>query len=108
MLYFIDVCFRFEMGITKEKLNNGLELTPMMQQYMETKSNIRTVSSFTVLETFYEMFLRMPDSVRELEITLTGKNCGQEERAPMCGVPYHYGRRIFKPAGEQGLQGCHL
>ena len=66
------------------------ELTPMMKQYMETKSQYQDCILFYRLGDFYEMFY--DDALtasRELEITLTGKNCGQEERAPMCGVPYH-------------------
>ncbi len=66
------------------------ELTPMMKQYMETKSEYPDCILFYRLGDFYEMFF--DDALtasRELEITLTGKNCGQEERAPMCGVPYH-------------------
>ena len=66
------------------------ELTPMMKQYMETKSQYPDCILFYRLGDFYEMFF--DDALtasRELEITLTGKNCGQEERAPMCGVPYH-------------------
>ena len=66
------------------------ELTPMMQQYMETKKEYPDCILFYRLGDFYEMFF--DDALtasRELEITLTGKNCGLEERAPMCGVPYH-------------------
>ena len=66
------------------------ELTPMMQQYMETKKEYKDCILFYRLGDFYEMFF--DDAItasRELEITLTGKNCGLEERAPMCGVPYH-------------------
>lgn len=66
------------------------ELTPMMQQYMETKKQYPDCILFYRLGDFYEMFF--DDALtasKELEITLTGKNCGQEERAPMCGVPYH-------------------
>ncbi len=66
------------------------ELTPMMQQYMETKEQYKDCILFYRLGDFYEMFF--DDALtasRELEITLTGKNCGLEERAPMCGVPYH-------------------
>lgn len=66
------------------------ELTPMMQQYMDTKSQYPDCILFYRLGDFYEMFFE--DAVtasRELEITLTGKSCGLEERAPMCGVPYH-------------------
>ena len=66
------------------------EYTPMMQQYLETKKEYPDCILFYRLGDFYEMFF--DDALtasRELEITLTGKNCGMEERAPMCGVPYH-------------------
>ena len=66
------------------------ELTPMMQQYMQTKKEYPDCILFYRLGDFYEMFF--DDALiasKELEITLTGKNCGLEERAPMCGVPYH-------------------
>ena len=66
------------------------ELTPMMQQYVEMKKEYKDCILFYRLGDFYEMFFE--DAItasRELEITLTGKNCGMEERAPMCGVPYH-------------------
>ena len=65
-------------------------LTPMMQQYMAIKEQYKDCILFYRLGDFYEMFY--DDALtasRELEITLTGKNCGQEERAPMCCVPYH-------------------
>lgn len=66
------------------------KLTPMMQQYVETKEQYRDCILFYRLGDFYEMFF--DDAItcsKELEITLTGKACGQEERAPMCGIPYH-------------------
>ena len=66
------------------------ELTPMMQQYMETKKQYQDCILFYRLGDFYEMFF--DDAVaasKALEITLTGKSCGLEERAPMCGIPYH-------------------
>ncbi len=65
-------------------------LTPMMQQYVKTKEQYKDCILFYRLGDFYEMFF--DDAItasKELEITLTGKDCGQEERAPMCGVPYH-------------------
>ena len=65
-------------------------LTPMMAQYMEVKNQYKDCILFYRLGDFYEMFF--DDALtasRELEITLTGRDCGQEERAPMCGVPYH-------------------
>lgn len=65
-------------------------LTPMMQQYLETKKQYPDCILFYRLGDFYEMFFEDALTVtRELDITLTGKSCGMEERAPMCGVPYH-------------------
>lgn len=66
------------------------DYTPMMQQYLETKSEYKDCILFYRLGDFYEMFFEDAQiASRELELTLTGKSCGQEERAPMCGVPYH-------------------
>jgi DNA mismatch repair protein MutS len=65
-------------------------LTPMMQQYMEIKEQYKDCILFFRLGDFYEMFFN--DAIiasRELEIALTGRDCGLEERAPMCGVPFH-------------------
>ena len=66
------------------------ELTPMMKKYLETKEEYKDCILFYRLGDFYEMFF--DDAItasRELEITLTGKSCGLEERAPMCGIPFH-------------------
>ena len=66
------------------------EVTPMMQHYLKTKEEYPGCILFYRLGDFYEMFFDDAVTVsRELEITLTGKACGLEERAPMCGVPYH-------------------
>ncbi len=66
------------------------EFTPMMQKYLETKEQYPDCILFYRLGDFYEMFFEDAKTVsEELELTLTGKSCGQEERAPMCGVPYH-------------------
>ncbi len=66
------------------------EFTPMMQKYLETKEEYKDCILFYRLGDFYEMFFEDAlTASKELEITLTGKDCGQEERAPMCGVPYH-------------------
>ena len=66
------------------------QLTPMMQQYLETKKQYQDCILFYRLGDFYEMFFEDAlTASKELEITLTGKSCGQEERAPMCGVPFH-------------------
>ena len=66
------------------------KLTPMMEQYMQIKEEYKYCLLFYRLGDFYELFY--DDAIiasKELELTLTGKNCGQEERAPMCGVPFH-------------------
>ena len=66
------------------------ELTPMMRQYIEMKEKYKDCLLLYRLGDFYELFFE--DALcasRELEITLTGRNCGLEERAPMCGVPHH-------------------
>ncbi|NCB04041.1 MAG: DNA mismatch repair protein MutS, partial [Clostridia bacterium] len=65
-------------------------LTPMMQQYWEVKRQHEDCILFYRLGDFYEMFFDDAQlASKELELTLTGRDCGQEERAPMCGVPYH-------------------
>jgi len=72
------------MNIDKEKCS------PMMQKYLETKEQYQDCVLFYRLGDFYEMFFDDAIKVsRELELTLTGKDCGLEERAPMCGVPHH-------------------
>ncbi len=66
------------------------EYSPMMQHYLDTKNKYKDCILFYRLGDFYEMFFDDAIKVsRELELTLTGKECGQEERAPMCGVPFH-------------------
>ena len=66
------------------------ELTPMMQQYFEMKKQYPGCILFYRLGDFYEMFYDDAKlASQELELTLTGRDCGQEERAPMCGVPFH-------------------
>ena len=65
-------------------------LTPMMQQYLQLKAENKDCLLFFRLGDFYEMFFDDAKLVsRELELTLTGRDCGLEERAPMCGVPHH-------------------
>ncbi len=66
------------------------KLSPMMEQYVATKEKYKDCILFYRLGDFYEMFF--DDAIlasKELEITLTGKDCGMEERAPMCGIPFH-------------------
>lgn len=66
------------------------EYSPMMQHYLATKAEYKDCILFYRLGDFYEMFFDDALVVsKELELTLTGKDCGQEERAPMCGVPFH-------------------
>ncbi|MBE6031830.1 MAG: DNA mismatch repair protein MutS [Clostridiales bacterium] len=67
-----------------------MALTPMMQQYLDIKAQNPDCILFFRLGDFYEMFFE--DAIvasKAMEVTLTGRNCGLEERAPMCGVPYH-------------------
>lgn len=67
-----------------------MALTPMMQQYMKIKEEYADSILLFRLGDFYEMFFEDAKiASRELELTLTGKDCGEEERAPMCGIPYH-------------------
>ncbi|MBQ4180237.1 MAG: DNA mismatch repair protein MutS, partial [Ruminococcus sp.] len=66
------------------------ELSPMMKQYFQIKEQNKDCILFYRLGDFYEMFYEDAKiASRELELTLTGRDCGQEERAPMCGVPFH-------------------
>lgn len=75
---------------TTAKNNKKNSVTPMMAKYLETKEQYKDCILFYRLGDFYEMFF--DDALtasKALEITLTGKDCGLEERAPMCGIPYH-------------------
>lgn len=66
------------------------EVTPMMAKYLETKEEYKDCILFYRLGDFYEMFFEDAKiASKELELTLTGKSCGLEERAPMCGIPFH-------------------
>ena len=66
------------------------KLTPMMKQYLEIKEENEDLIIFFRLGDFYEMFFDDAEKIsHELELTLTGKSCGLEERVPMCGIPYH-------------------
>ena len=66
------------------------KLSPMMQQYMEIKEQNNDSILMYRLGDFYEMFFDDAKTCsEELELVLTGRDCGLEERAPMCGVPYH-------------------
>lgn len=67
-----------------------MALTPMMQQYFEIKENYKDCILFFRLGDFYEMFFEDAETAsKELELVLTGRDCGLENKAPMCGIPYH-------------------
>ncbi len=81
------------------------EYSPMMQRYLETKEQYKDCILFYRLGDFYEMFF--DDAItasRELEITLTGKDCGQAERAPMAGVPHHAAETYAAKLIEKGYK----
>lgn len=81
------------------------QMTPMMQQYLETKEEYPDCILFYRLGDFYEMFFDDAIKVsKELEITLTGKNCGLKERAPMCGVPFHSASVYIAKLIEKGYK----
>ena len=81
------------------------EYSPMMQSYLQTKEEYKDCILFYRLGDFYEMFFE--DAItasKELELTLTGRECGQEERAPMCGVPYHAAETYIAKLIEKGYK----
>ncbi|NTW71299.1 MAG: DNA mismatch repair protein MutS [Eubacteriaceae bacterium] len=81
------------------------QLTPMMKQYLEIHEKVKDAILFFRLGDFYEMFF--DDAItasRELEITLTGRDCGLEEKAPMCGVPYHAAEGYIARLIEKGYK----
>ncbi len=81
------------------------KLSPMMEQYVQTKEQYKDCILFYRLGDFYEMFFE--DALlasKELELTLTGKDCGMEERAPMCGIPYHAADIYINRLVEKGYK----
>lgn len=81
------------------------KLSPMMQQYMEIKNLHKDHILFFRLGDFYEMFFDDALLVsKELELTLTGRDCGLEERAPMCGIPYHASETYIQKLLEKGYK----
>lgn len=81
------------------------QFTPMMERYLETKEQYKDCILFYRLGDFYEMFFEDAQiASKELEIALTGKNCGQEERAPMCGVPYHAAENYLNRLVSKGYK----
>ncbi len=80
-----------------------MAISPMMQQYLKTKEGYKDCVLFYRLGDFYEMFFDDALLVsKELELTLTGKDCGMEERAPMCGVPFHASETYLQRLVERG------
>ena len=80
-------------------------MTPMMEQYFEVKNQYKDYILFYRLGDFYEMFF--DDAIkasRELGLTLTGRDCGEAERAPMCGVPYHSSEKYIGELIEKGYK----
>ena len=80
-------------------------MTPMMQQYFEIKDQYKDYVLFYRLGDFYEMFF--DDAIRvsrELELTLTGRDCGEAERAPMCGIPFHSAEGYIAKLIEKGYK----
>lgn len=84
---------------------NREKISPMMRQYLEIKEQYEDTIIFFRLGDFYEMFFE--DAItasHELELTLTGKNCGLEERVPMCGIPYHAYKSYLDKLIEKGYK----
>ena len=80
-----------------------MALSPMMQEYLKTKEEYKDCILFYRLGDFYEMFFDDALLVtKELELTLTGKDCGLKERAPMCGIPYHAAETYINRLIERG------
>lgn len=80
-------------------------LSPMMQKYLETKEEYKDCILFYRLGDFYEMFFEDAlTASKELEITLTGKDCGLEERAPMCGIPFHAAENYLNRLVQKGYK----
>lgn len=92
------------MGISIKDVDVSV-VSPMMQHYIKTKEEYRDCILFYRLGDFYEMFFEDAETVsRELELTLTGKDCGLEERAPMCGVPFHAADTYINRLVEKGYK----
>jgi len=100
-----------EAGITPETLiklglpEDSRSLSPMMVHYCQTKCAYKDSILFYRLGDFYEMFFEDAKTVsRELELTLTGKDCGLAERAPMCGIPYHAAETYINRLIDKGYK----
>lgn len=91
--------------MSERKINKQDKLSPMMVQYLATKEQYKDCILFYRLGDFYEMFY--DDAVlasKELDLTLTGKDCGTSERAPMCGIPYHAYESYAQKLIEKGYK----
>ena len=99
-----------EYEASETRINTGVPadtstLSPMMKEYVKTKEEYSDCILFYRLGDFYEMFFEDAlTASRELEITLTGKDCGLEERAPMCGVPFHAAETYINRLIEKGYK----
>ena len=92
------------MGISIKDVDVS-SLSPMMQHYVKTKEEYKDCILFYRLGDFYEMFFEDAQTVsQELELTLTGKDCGMAERAPMCGVPFHAADTYINRLIEKGYK----
>ena len=97
-------------GSSESRVNTGFSgdisaLSPMMQEYVKTKEEYHDCILLYRLGDFYEMFFEDAlTASKELEITLTGKDCGLEERAPMCGVPFHSVETYINRLIEKGYK----
>ena len=92
------------MGISIKEVDVSV-VSPMMQHYIKTKEEYEDCILFYRLGDFYEMFFEDAETVsRELELTLTGKDCGLTERAPMCGVPFHAADDYINRLVEKGYK----
>ncbi|MEK6264897.1 MAG: DNA mismatch repair protein MutS, partial [Clostridium sp.] len=82
-----------------------MALTPMMVQYFEIKDTCKDCILFFRLGDFYEMFFTDAElAAKELELVLTGRDCGLEKRAPMCGIPYHAANTYIGRLIEKGYK----
>lgn len=92
------------MGISIKDVDVSV-VSPMMQHYIKTKEEYKDCILFYRLGDFYEMFFEDAETVsKELELTLTGKDCGLAERAPMCGVPFHAADNYINRLVEKGYK----
>lgn len=86
-------------------MKEGILMTPMMTQYLQTKEQYQDHLLFYRLGDFYEMFFEDAKTAsRELDLVLTGRDCGEAERAPMCGIPFHSADQYITRLVEKGYK----